>query len=65
VTQIDPVCPGSQTLRRIDRRILFRHRAHGRMSYSRGTRLFPDHSKNRITWRNLVFSDEDFARQYF
>jgi hypothetical protein len=53
------------TLRRIDRRILFRLLMHGRMSHSRGTRLSPDHSNNRITWRNLVFSDEDFARQYF
>jgi hypothetical protein len=46
-------------------RILFHHRTHGCMSHSRGTRPSPNHSKNRITWRNLVFSDEDFARQYF
>jgi hypothetical protein len=43
----------------------FRRRMHGCMSRARGTRPRPGHSTVRITWRNLVFSDDDFIRQYF
>jgi hypothetical protein len=42
----------------------FRRPAHGCMTPAQGTRVWPGHSTVRITWRNLVFSDDDFVRQY-
>jgi hypothetical protein len=45
--------------------ILFRVETHGRMSHPRGTPVSPDNSNVRNTWPNLVFPDDDFARQYY
>jgi hypothetical protein len=44
--------------------VLFRVETHGRMSHPQGTPVSPDNSKVRNTWPNLVFPDDDFARQY-
>jgi hypothetical protein len=45
--------------------ILFRVETHGRMSHPLGTLVSPDNSNVRNTWPNLVFPDDDFARQYY
>jgi hypothetical protein len=65
VAQIDMVCPDNAKLCRTDRPDFVPPPDAWLHEPFAGNAAVANHSKNRITWRNLVFSDEDFARQYF